>query len=90
VRVVLNRADTKVGVSHADVVTVLGRAPDVLVPSSREVVRSVNAGEPIVISSPRSEAAKAFEALATVFVRAAAPARIPVTTSRRGLRGAKG
>jgi pilus assembly protein CpaE len=86
VRVVLNRADTKVGVSHADVVTVLGRAPDVLVPSSREVVRSVNAGEPIVMSGPRSEAAKAFEALATVFVRAAAPNRIPVAAPRRGFR----
>jgi pilus assembly protein CpaE len=68
VRVVLNRADTSVGVSHADVVAILGRAPDVLVPSSREVVRSVNSGEPIVLSSPRSEAAKAFRALAQVFM----------------------
>ena len=81
VRVVLNRADSKVGVSHADVVTVLGRAPDVLIPSSRDVVRSVNAGTPIVASLPRSEAAKGFEALATIFLRASAPAE-----QRRGLR----
>ena len=88
VRVVLNRADTKVGVSHADVVTVLGRAPDVLVPSSRDVVRSVNAGHPIVASSPRSEAAKAFEALAALLVRGTASHRLPVAEPRRTLRPA--
>jgi pilus assembly protein CpaE len=71
VRIVLNRADASVGVSHADVVTVLGRAPDVLVPSTREIVRSVNAGTPIVMSAPRSEAAKSFRALARLFGGAA-------------------
>lgn len=86
VRVVLNRADTKVGVSHADVVHVLGRAPDVLVPSSRDVVRSVNAGQPIVASSPRSEAARAFEALATILLRGSGAPRIPVAEPRRPLR----
>ena len=74
VRVVLNRADTSVGVTHNDVVTVLGRAPDVLVPSNRDVVRSVNAGEPIVLASPRSEAAKAFRALAQIFLSSRVPA----------------
>jgi pilus assembly protein CpaE len=64
VRFVLNRADTSVGISHSDVVAVLGRSPDVLVPSQRDVVRSVNAGEPIVTLSPRSEPARAFRALA--------------------------
>ena len=43
VRVVLNRADTSVGISHADVVAILGRAPDVLIPSQRDVVRWLNA-----------------------------------------------
>jgi pilus assembly protein CpaE len=67
VKIILNRADTSVGISHADVLTVLGRAPDLLVPSSRDIVRSVNAGEPIVMSGKRSEAAKAFRALADVY-----------------------
>ena len=55
VKIVLNRADTNVGISHADVLNVLGRAPDVLVPSNRDVVRSINKGEPIVLraSAPR-------------------------------------
>ena len=64
VKIVLNRADTSVGISRADVASVLGRAPDLLVPSSRDVVRSINKGEPIVLSSKRSEAAKAFRGLA--------------------------
>ncbi|UTI65896.1 AAA family ATPase [Paraconexibacter antarcticus] len=70
VRLVLNRSDSNVGISHADVVAILGRAPDVLVPSSREVVRSVNAGEPIVTASgKRNEPAKALRALAGLYLR---------------------
>jgi pilus assembly protein CpaE len=83
VRVVLNRADTNVGVSHADVVHVLGRAPDVLVPSSRDVVRSVNAGIPIVTSAKRSEPAKAFRALADFYVTQRATAK-PSSEAPRG------
>jgi pilus assembly protein CpaE len=81
VRFVLNRADTSVGISHADVVAVLGRAPDVLVPSQREIVRSVNAGEPIVASSPRSEPARAFKALAELLASAGS------TTNKSSARG---
>jgi MinD-like ATPase involved in chromosome partitioning or flagellar assembly len=36
----------------------------VLVPSHRDIPRSVNDGVPIVLSSKRSDAAKAFHALA--------------------------
>ena len=87
VRVVLNRADTNVGVSHADVVRILGRAPDVLVPSSRDVVRSVNAGEPIVVSGKRTEPAKAFRALAELYVGASASAATRSEPARgRGIR----
>ncbi|HWH92221.1 MAG TPA: AAA family ATPase [Baekduia sp.] len=66
-RIVLNRSDSNVGISHADVVSVLGRAPDVLVPSSRDVVRAVNAGEPIVMTNRKSEPAKALRALAELY-----------------------
>jgi pilus assembly protein CpaE len=69
VRIVLNRSDSNVGITHADVVHILGRAPDVLVPSSRDVVRSVNAGEPIVGSNgKRNESAKALRALAGLYL----------------------
>jgi pilus assembly protein CpaE len=68
IRVVLNRADTNVGVTQDDVKEVLGSAPDVLVPSHRDVVRSVNEGNPMVLSRPRSEVAKAFHSLAADYV----------------------
>lgn len=64
IRVVLNRADTNVGITQADVVDLLGRQPDVLVPSHRDVVRAVNAGTPLVVDKPRSDVARAFRSLA--------------------------
>jgi len=67
VRLVLNRADSRVGLSEDDVVTILGRRPDVLVPSHREIARSMSNGEPIAMSGRSSEAAKAFKALADAF-----------------------
>jgi pilus assembly protein CpaE len=68
IRLVLNRADTNVGVTREDVVAVIGRQPDVLVPSHRDVARSVNEGLPVVASRPKSEAARAFQALAAAYV----------------------
>ena len=37
VRLVLNRAHSRVGISVSDVISVLGREPDVYVPSDREI-----------------------------------------------------
>jgi pilus assembly protein CpaE len=68
IRVVLNRANTSVGITGSDVQRVLGRSPDILVPSNRDVARSVNSGEPIVLSQKRSDAARAFSALASIFI----------------------
>ncbi len=67
IRLVLNRADSRVGITPADVTEIIGRQPDVLVPSARDVTRSVNEGVPIVQAQPRSEAAKAFNSLAEMF-----------------------
>ena len=61
--VVLNRADSRVGIEKEDVTAVIGRTPDVMVPSDREIARSVNEGTPIVLAHERSEAAKAFRDL---------------------------
>ncbi len=69
VRVVLNRANTSVGITRNDVVSILGRVPDILVPSHRDIARSVNEGAPVVISQRRSEAARAFEGLAGLFTQ---------------------
>jgi pilus assembly protein CpaE len=67
VRLVLNRADSNVGISADDVVAIVGRAPDVLVPSERRIVRSVNRGEPIALLERRSSAARAFHTLAHLY-----------------------
>jgi pilus assembly protein CpaE len=68
VRLLLNRADSHVGISREDVVAIMGRAPDVLVPSDRNITRSVNQGEPIALLHPRSEAARSFNALAGLYI----------------------
>jgi pilus assembly protein CpaE len=80
IQVVLNRADTRVGITVEDAIAVLGRKPDVLVPSDREIPRSVNEGDPVVISKPRTEASRAFRALADFYTAGAAS---PVVGSPR-------
>ena len=64
IRMVLNRAQSQVGITHNEVSRVLGRAPDVLLPSDREIPRAVNEGVAITTSRPSSEAAVAFRQLA--------------------------
>jgi pilus assembly protein CpaE len=68
ITLVLNRADSRVGINADDVRTVMGRKPDVLLPSDRDIPRAVNEGVPIVLLKTRSEAAKAFRALADGFL----------------------
>jgi len=60
----LNRAHSRVGISQSDVEAVLGRTPDVFIPSDREIPRTVNEGIPIVVARPQSEPAEAFRQLA--------------------------
>jgi pilus assembly protein CpaE len=86
IRVVLNRADTNVGISQSDATAIIGRRPDVLIPSQRDVVRWINAGEPIVLASRRSEPAKAFRALADLVAADRHPAEIAKSSRLRLLR----
>jgi pilus assembly protein CpaE len=60
---VLNRANAKVGLLAADVAKVLGRAPQMTVPSDRGVPLSVNAGRPIICAQPKSGPARSFRAI---------------------------
>jgi len=60
---VLNRANTKVGLLVTDVTKVLGRAPEVAVPSDRGVPQSVNASRPIICMQPKSSPARSFRAI---------------------------
>jgi pilus assembly protein CpaE len=84
VRLVLNRADSNVGISREDVMAIVGRTPDVLVPSDRNIVRAVNQGEPIALLQRRSDAARAFHLLAQLYRADEEPA--VNGTRRRGFR----
>jgi pilus assembly protein CpaE len=66
---VLNRADSRVGIDDDDVAAVLGRRPEIRVPSDIQVPRAVNEGTPIVLSRPDSGASQAFRSLANEFLR---------------------
>jgi pilus assembly protein CpaE len=97
----LNRAHSRVGISQSDVEAVLGRTPDVFIPSDREIPRTVNEGIPIVVARPQSEPAEAFGRLTTLLMGSeVGPEPVPVlaasaadsspSSSRRRLFGRKG
>jgi pilus assembly protein CpaE len=85
VSLVLNRANSAVGLTPDDVEAIVGRKPDVLVPSDRDVPRSINEGEPIIASRKRSSVAAAYRALASIYVSGPVDAR-----PRGGLGGGNG
>jgi pilus assembly protein CpaE len=69
ITLVLNRADSRVGITSDDVYSVMGRKPDVLIPSDRDIPRAVNEGVPIVLSKEKSDAARAFRSLADSYLQ---------------------
>lgn len=84
IRVVLNRADSNVGISPEDVVAVMGTSPAVLVPSDRDVTRSINRGEPITLWQRHSDTTRAFHSLAKLYLHDSRP-RGETNGRRRGL-----
>ena len=74
-RVVLNRSDSKVGLSPDDVLRVLKFEVDAMIPSSRLVPTALNKGRPVVLDEPKSNVSKSIIALAgkVLAMRAAAP-----------------
>jgi len=72
VKFVLNRANTRVGLTEADAERALQLKVDTALPSDILVAESVNRGVPVVTSAPRSKFAKSIDSLADSLV--AAPA----------------
>jgi pilus assembly protein CpaE len=70
VKLVLNRARGQVGVSEEEVVEIMGREPDIFVPSDRDIPRAVNEGKPILIAKPQAEASVAYRLLAASYLLA--------------------
>lgn len=74
-RLILNRANSKVKLDVAEVERTLQVSADILIPSDIVVPQSVNRGVPVVHSAPRSGVAKSLQELASLF--------LPVVTSGR-------
>jgi pilus assembly protein CpaE len=72
VKLVLNRADSNVGLDADATASVVGRHPDVLVPSHRDVVRAINSGTPVALAPSGSGAGLAFHHLARIYAPVAA------------------
>ena len=73
---VLNRADARTGLTVPAIERTVGINVDVAIPSSRSVPLSLNQGEPLVISDPRSAVSMAMFQL----VRRLAPHTMPADT----------
>jgi pilus assembly protein CpaE len=68
-RVILNRSDSKVGISPGDVERVTKIKVDALIPSSRLVPISLNAGHPVILQEPKSEISKSLMGLTEMFAK---------------------
>jgi pilus assembly protein CpaE len=66
-RIVLNRADSRVGLDAGDVERVMKIQVDTMIPSSRLVPTSLNKGRPVVLEEPSSDVSKSIRELAVKF-----------------------
>ena len=66
-RIVLNRADSKVGLDAGDVERVMKIQVDTMIPSSRLVPTSLNKGRPVYLEEPSSDVSKSIRQLAMRF-----------------------
>ena len=90
-RIILNRADSKVGLAIGEVEKSLRATISAQIPSSRDVPAAINRGVPIVLDDPRHSVSVAIKTFAENYVAnvgptaGARPARAPARTDRRGL-----
>jgi pilus assembly protein CpaE len=83
-RLVLNRADAKVGITHSEVEATAQMALSCQIPSSRDVPASINRGVPIVQDDPKHPVSLAIRAFGEREV-APQPAARGERSDRRGL-----
>jgi pilus assembly protein CpaE len=89
IKLVLNRARSRVGISDDEVTAIMGREPDIMVPSDRDIPRAVNEGKPILLAKPQSEAANAFRMLAAGYLEEQQALAGASSTGRKRLFGRK-
>jgi pilus assembly protein CpaE len=69
IRLILNRSNSKVKLDVGEVERTLGIQAECLIPSDIVVPQSVNKGEPVVLSAPKSGVTQAMNQLADLFVK---------------------
>jgi pilus assembly protein CpaE len=88
IKVVLNRANTNVGIKRSEVEKALDTAVRYELPSDRAVPVSVNRGNPVVLSDPRADFSRAVRELAKTVLPG--PAEQPKARRWRARAGRKG
>jgi pilus assembly protein CpaE len=87
-KIVLNRADIHLGLSGADVSSMIDTSVQLEVPADRAVPLSINQGVPLVAEKPKHPASRALHALATMLWREEQTISIPEQARHRsGRRG---
>ena len=76
IRLVLNRADSKVGLRVQEVEKTLGTRIDVSIPSSREVPLSINRGTPLILEDPKSPVVASIQKLVEIIGAESSPAML--------------
>jgi pilus assembly protein CpaE len=90
---VLNRADSKVGLSISEVEKTMGHAIGVQIPSSRDVPATINRGVPIVLDDPKHPVSRAIQQVAESVVdgfASNAGSGESESETKRGRRGRRG
>lgn len=82
-RIILNRADSKVGLALSDVEKTLRSPIAAQIPSSRDVPASINRGVPIVLDDPKHAVSHAIRAFADRYVVGAGGEDRPIPTQLR-------
>jgi pilus assembly protein CpaE len=78
-RLVLNRADMKVGLTPAEVEKTLDMQIAASIPQSNDVPMSINHGKPIVLESPRHPVSQAIRRMALDYMADAPPLAAPAS-----------
>jgi pilus assembly protein CpaE len=84
-RLLVNRADSKVSLDIDEVERSLGMKADSLIPNDIVVLKSVNKGVPVVLDAPKTPVARAFEDLASLFSKSGAEVPTGKALGRFGL-----
>lgn len=68
--VILNRANTKVGITIEEIEQTIQRKVDITIPSDRLVPLTINKGEPLIIEAPKSPISKSINKLTRILMGA--------------------